>query len=310
MNFACNEVDVAAVGSLIAQDATKGGVVSWLLVDAALLGPTQLAVVVARQRWRTSNTLEGSKLDSFGPHAPQLIELIGTPDHVIRGLESLRQMDRSAPALSVIYSRAPLSELRALFAWLAHPRIDGDLDLHCRFADTRVLPHLLSVLSPAQRFRVSQCVEQWRWLDRMGRVGEWRCAATGVDTGLLDDADQIQVDKAQFDAMLEASEPDIMFTLLLDNTPELVPTSQRGQFHQTLVEVLAGANTRGLKTPDDRLQFVILSLSCGLDFHLHAGLATTWEAVKDRGAKLCDQMKQWSDDLWTSLQAATPQHTA
>jgi hypothetical protein len=101
-----------------------------------------------------------------------------------------------------------------------------------------------------------------------------------------------------------------MFTLLLDNTPELVPASQRGQFHQILAEALAGATTRKLQTANDRLQFVILSLSCGPGFHLHADLAATWAAVKDRSTTLSDQMKQWSDELWTSLQSSTSVRTA
>jgi hypothetical protein len=310
MDFACNEVEVASVAGLIADTGKNEGAAAWLLIDAALIDSRELAAVAARKGWSLRNSLAGSRLDSFGHRAPQLVELSGAPEAALKALESVRATDRAAPAMSVFHSRMPLSELCALFAWLAHPRIDGELDLHCRFADTRVLPHLLSVLWPAQRLRVSRCIEHWWWFDRMGKVVEWQGGTLDDGADPSDGVDQMQVDKAQFDALLAASEPDTMFTLLLDNTPELVPTSQRGQFHQTLVDALAGANARKLQTANDRLQFVILSLSCGHGFHLHADLAATWAAVKDRGATLCDQMKQWSDELWTSLESAAPTRTA
>jgi hypothetical protein len=310
MDFACNEVEVASVAGLIAQTGKNEGAVAWLLIDAALIDSKELTTLATRQRWSLRNTLAGSRLDSFGHCAPQLVELSGAPEAALTALESLRATDRAAPALSVFQSRVPLSQLCALFAWLAHPRIDGDLDLHCRFADTRVLPYLLSVLRPAQRFRVSRCIDQWRWFDRTGKVVEWQGGTLDDTADPSDGVEQMQIDKVQFDALLAASEPDTMFMLLLDNTPELVPASQRGRFHQTLVDALAGANARKLQTANDRLQFVLLSLSCGPSFHLHADLAPTWVAVKDRGATLCDQMKHWSDELWTSLESATPKRTA
>ena len=186
---------------------------------------------------------------------------------------------------------------------MAESRIDKDLLVHCRFADTRVLPSLLDALSQAQLARLSLDIGRWCWINHLGEVKCWQHNVTASGNQLIDSAPHLELDAQQFSAMLDASEPDTMFSLLLDNTPELVPQNTLGDFRTRLSQILATANTLRLTSPNDRWQFTVLSLSCKEEFHHHPDLQTTWKAMELHGTKLEDEMKHWSDELWAEIQA-------
>jgi hypothetical protein len=92
-----------------------------------------------------------------------------------------------------------------------------------------------------------------------------------------------------------------MFALLVDKTSELVPATGRGAFRLQLQRVLDTATRFAVTQPPDRLQFVVLSLATGEDFHKHPGLQTTWRNIRESGASLQQEMTGWSDDLWAEI---------
>jgi len=102
--------------------------------------------------------------------------------------------------------------------------------------------------------------------------------------------------------MLASSEPDTMFDLLLENTPELVPAKGRGYFRDRLSRILHSADTRSVEIPQDRLQFLILGLGFGEAFHNNEDLQTTWHAIAAKQTTLLDSMKNWDDDFWKRLE--------
>ena len=308
MEFACNTQSAATLDDALSPDPLqlKGSI--WLLVDAALLPSGAAARLSARLQLPLKNALEGSSLASFGEHAPQLLALPQEKQRRREVLERFVQLDSSAPAFSVIESSADASALTALCGELALATIDGDLRVHCRFADSRVLPNLLACLLPEQTQRIARVVQRWHWLDHMAASHSWQpnhsggasnanaasVAAQSGETGLV-------LNNAQFSAMLSALEPDTLFQLLLENTSELVPKAGRGAFRNQLQRILQRADTFKLVTPNDRLQFSILSLSCGEDFHVHAVLKPTWQAVA-AGGTLEAEMKSWTDAIWDAIQ--------
>ena len=306
MNFALNSVPAGAVAQLPPVNEADSGLTSWLLVDAALLDHRQLAWAVAASGWHTVNTLGGSRLEAFGDSAPHMIAMRGDPLAVSRGLERLVAIDRTAPAFSAFASSCSVEELQRLFRYLGDARIDQDMDAYCRFADTRVLPSLLALQTPEQAERVGRSISVWKWFDRCEDVGQWVRPAPSPEPDL---GDRIQLSAAQFDALLNASEADALFTLLLDGTPELVPQAQRGQFHKRLCLFLNTAATYCVTAPRDQVQFAVLSLTCGESFHLHPQLAATWVAIRKNGSTLTEEMKSWTDALWATLEhqpATTP----
>jgi len=152
--------------------------------------------------------------------------------------------------------------------------------------------------------RVAGVVQSWWWLDELGASCHWPSVpATRVQESALkpDPSEHLQLSNDQFARMLDASEPDIIFSLLLDKTSELVPATGRGDFRVTLQRILATATRFAVEQTPDRLQFVVLSLATGESFHAHPGLASTWLRVRERGASLTREMESWSDDLWAEL---------
>lgn len=124
-------------------------------------------------------------------------------------------------------------------------------------------------------------------MDATSSIQRWHGGALSAPAGIEADAqDQLQLSDAQFQRRMALGEPDIMFTLLMDKTSELEPGSGRGAFRARLQRILATASQLTVAQTPDRLQFVVLSLACGENFHTHPGLQATWRNIRERGARL------------------------
>lgn len=301
LEFATDPIDplhlAHAVQAMV--DAQPSSVGLWLLVDAALLDPARLASVLRRNEWSHVNALANTPLEAYGARGPQLLELPLDDEVRTEGLRRLATIDPAAPAFSWIASSHAAADLQACFGYLAQARHDG-LKLHCRMGDVRVLPTLLATLAVPQARRVAQAISQWQWFDRSGAVvGNW-LAADGKDD-VADARDHLELDASQFATLLDASEADGIFAQLLETVSQLVPQTDRAAFHQRLQRALAVATRLHVAGNPDRLQFVVLSLTCGDDFYQHPDLSDTWKTVA-QGSSLSGLMKGWSDALWKALE--------
>lgn len=301
MEFATDPIEPVHLAHAVQAmaDAQPSSLSLWLLIDAALLDPARLASVLRRNGWQHVNALAHTPLAAYGAQGPQLLEL--PPDDEVRaeGLRRLATIDPAAPAFSWLASSHSVAHLQACFGYLAQARHDG-LKLHCRMGDVRVLPTLLATLSEPQTQRVAQAIAQWQWFDRSGAsVGNWLAAAEAE--GAADAGDHLELDATQFAALLDASEADGIFAQLLETVSQLVPQTGRAAFHQRLQRALEVATRLHVTGNPDRLQFVVLSLTCGDNFYQHPDLPDTWKAVA-QGASLSSLMKGWSDALWKALE--------
>jgi len=299
MVFANEMPRPAQIAGLATSLTCPSGTRLWALADFALLG---IDAVASLKEEGATNALSGSPLEAFGEHAPHLIEPpSGDPSRIEACVHRLVRQVREAPAISWLRTEAALTGLRSLAHYLSRVRVEGNpRPVHCRFADTRVLPHVLEALSPAQRRRVAETVQQWHWFDRTGAP-----ASLTLDVGSQQTPDPepyLHFDIAQFRQVRNGSEADAIFKLLLEQTPSLVPASRRGYFHVDVSAVLETAGRYGVEALEDRLQFVVLSLSCGRDFHRLACLEETWSAVREGGARLSTRMASWDEAMWEQLE--------
>ena len=305
MQFACDPLQNSTLDRAAAWLETEAPSVCWLLVDAAVVDSAWLASVAADAGTACVNSLARSPLVVFGDQAPQLLAI----RRATQALEVVRRLafpDRTAPAFSLFKSEVSVSQLQDLFGYLALPLVEGGLELHCRFADTRVLPSLLRTLSPAQAARVAVSIDEWSWFSRTNDVDRWSAKDRRRAGVYTPDANaRIALTNEQFASMLDASEADTIFSTLLDKTPEIVAKKHRGEFHARLQQHLDVATDRSVVQPADRLQFVVLGLTCGADFHRHPDLLPTWRSIQESTASLVELMKTWSDKLWGELQANT-----
>jgi hypothetical protein len=306
MDFARNAAERDAMQRLLALHPPRTDATLWALVDMALLERRRVAMVARAQGWSLSNALQGTPLEAYGEHAPVWIALSGATPAETAGLTRLLVSTPCAPAISLVTCHGGLQALSSLSAYLARARIGGDMLTHCRFADTRVLPSLLARLTASQQARVGQAVATWAWIDHLGEARAWHAAAGTNGAAPADASEHLELDATQFAAMLDASEPDTMFSLLCEHTPELVPDERRGEFRDVLASILARADQRQLEAANDRLQFIVLSLSCRDGFDDDAGLEETWRGIAQRKTTLVEAMASWSDAQWDRLQARAP----
>lgn len=301
-SFARNAVTADQLSAL-AEAALRQPEPKWLLVDHGIVDAVKSGLAAASLGWQRWPAYEGSALEGFGMSAPYLHALPPMPTaDLAAALARWTAIEPTAVGLSLVAAECRPAELQATLAYLAMTTVDGDLRLHCRCADARVLTNLLPVLSPAQGLRVGRVVRSWWWLDAMGQTRHWVAPSTAPGSGTEpDNSPHLQLGAGPFQRMMDDSEPDIMFTLLMDKTSELVPEVDRGAFRGALQRILANATRYSVTRTPDRLQFVVLSLATGEDFHLNPRLEPTWRNIRERGASLTKEMAGWSDDLWTEI---------
>lgn len=275
----------------------------WALIDVALVGTERFDTFCRRHRLQAHNAFAHSPLAPFGDHAPHFLRFSDAPAAWPDAIARLYGLVGDATALSWLRSGPDLAALQATAAYLGKVRIqDRKAPVHCRFADTRVLPGLLRVLRPDQGKPLRDALHTWHWLDREGELRRWD--ADNDDPRMQHDAEAtLTLSIGQFRAMQAEAEPDTVFALLLDKTPELVPGEDRGRFHARLRRCLQLADVIPLRTPQDRQQFVVLSLSSGEGFHEIPALHSTWNAVAEGRTSLCEAMRSWGADIWDALES-------
>ena len=307
MDFACDRIQDATLVSAAEWLGRPTGapLASWLLVDAALIEGSRLSSMSKEAGFVCVNSLDRCPLVAFGDRAPQLLA-VRDAAQALEFVRGLMFLDRTTPAFSFFRSAASISDLQDLFGYLALPQVEGGLELHCRFADTRVLPSLLRTLSPAQVLRVGALITEWSWFDRTNDIDRWS-AADGEQPGAHtpDAMPRARLTDQQFASMLDAGEADMIFSTLIEKTPEVIPEEFRGQFHSILQKHLDAATRRFVTQHNDRLQFVVLCLTCGEHFDRHPDLVSTWRSVRKSDASLSGLMKTWSNGLWKELQGFT-----
>ncbi|QNK67115.1 DUF4123 domain-containing protein [Variovorax sp. PAMC26660] len=302
LEFATDPIDPSSLAQAVQElTVAQPSLRAWLLIDAALLEPERLASALRRNEWTYVGALATTPLAAYGTQGPQLLEIPLDDDVAAEGIRRLVSIGPEAPAFSWLVSNQPIKNLQACFGYLAQARQDG-LKLHCRMSDTRVLPALLATLSGSQTGRVAQTIAQWQWFDRDGTIVDWLAPVS--EDGISDTGDHLELDALQFSSLINAAEADGIFAQLLETVAQLVPRTGRALFHRQLQGTLGHATDLGVTGNPDRLQFVVLSLTCGEDFYKHPALSDTWQSVA-QGASLTALMKDWSDVLWNALENRT-----
>ncbi|WP_269791097.1 DUF4123 domain-containing protein [Stenotrophomonas sp. Iso1] len=305
--FANNALSPAAASSLAGVISGDSVPPTWAVVDAALVDAAPFYALIERNGGSIVHGYAGSDLAAFGDAGVLLVPLVRDRVRMTAQIEKLLQLGNPTTALSWLSTSAEVPALQALCLYLGMASInDRKQPIHCRFADTRVLPELLKQLDAEQVTRVRTVVEQWAWVDRQGQYARWVPA-----TPLIAPADShthLHLGMPQFRALRGNAEADGIFTLLWEQTPSLVPAAQmRGDFYFDLVRILKTATQFNVKDVKSRLQFAVLSLTSGVDFHTIPTLRTTWEGVGSGEYLLVDKMPLWGNAIWEQLEYRRPE---
>jgi hypothetical protein len=274
---------------------------AWLLIDVAAVGADVLARACLQFGWAPQNAFARTALAIYGDHAPHLIALQPN-DASLAGKLGQLMAARPVPAYSGLMSALPIESLRPVLAYLGRAIVDDEA-MYCRFADTRVLPALLKRLTPQQAAKIAPAIAQWCWIDPLAAIGVWQNAPPEpkAPRPVAPEDRSIHLSPAQFAGLLRAAEPDAIFAQLLDVVSALVPASGRGDFRGRLDAMLQAADGYEIEGNPDRLQFVVLSLTCGERFHRHPLLQDMWKAVRAKTISLSAAMAQWAPSTWAAL---------
>lgn len=304
LSLARNQLTQADVQALADSVMSKPGS-KWLLVDLALIVPTKSNRLAKSLGWHSTAAFLDSCLDAFGENGPQLISIPDLSESDWgQALQQWVALDPTGAGLSIIGSLSALTEVSWALRYLALATVGDDLTLHCRCADARVLTHLLPILTAPQAAKLVPTIDTWWWWDAQGRVGSWTPDQAGaLPPGSVTSisSDHLQLSNTQYAEMMDRSEPDIIFSLLMDKTSELVPETGRGDFRAVIQRILEVATQYAVTQTPDRLQFVVLSLATGESFHQHPALKAMWQRIREHGASLSKEMNAWSDELWADL---------
>lgn len=198
--------------------AAEPGLNLYLLLDSGGLPGVQKQLSKNFIKWKSlfDCTRETSALSA----APILI-LVGANGNLLISrcfldwLGEAGTYTSSVSILSSVLSTATLSE--RLVARL-HVKISENMDAMLRFFDPRILESLTKVLTSKQADEFFSPVKIWRYLNRTGEMKR-------IDTNfsLIENiSSPLIIGQNQEFALLEASEVDQVFALLMDNFPELL----------------------------------------------------------------------------------------
>lgn len=278
--------------------ATAGCTVHALL-DGCMLDSRELERL-ARLAIDFHPALAGSAFDGYGSQGP-LLWTLDTSNTT--GLNALLSRTDGIPGLSFIAARPSRAPLTQKLIWLASCRTEDDQHLHCRFADTRMLPSLLDCLKAEQRAVLAETIAEWAWI---ARDATWRAYAFVPAGEKPEPTEQssFRLDAKQFAGMLTQAEPDMVFQMLVENMPDLIPDLPAHDMHTRLVCLLDAARGHGVADLPDLFQYAVVGLSTIDRFDQHPALQETWQRLKRGEGRFGELAEQWPQEVWQDLHRA------
>lgn len=272
----------------------------------AIADMTMLDAKGLRQLERISSPaikiLEHSRYAAYDELGPRLLSLKNLSPNQLERL--LRWADET-PSLSFVelLSSSGKPDLKPL-VWLAETEIDDGLAMYCRYTDTRILPRLLSQLDAAQTAVLTSRIRRWAWINRKGQLSE---TTWTQDKGNTERAiSKLQFDQQQFAELMQASEADLIFNLVRETSPEIVPLAAPAEIHQRLSTILDAGRKRGVLDASDQHQFVAIAWSSSERFYQLPCLEPSWDMLRQHITRFSDVIKNWSDNIWDEIDALAP----
>lgn len=287
---------------LTRQDAL--GHSAYSLVDGALLGERNLRRL-ERAGIAWSHPLAGGPLGAYDDLGPLLIDLNG--DIRQKALSLLLTATDNAPALHFLAAHPGQDKrLSQLLAWMAEIHMDDQLAFYGRLADTRVLPALLAVLSPAQHQVLGSGIAHWAWNDRQGGCTENEFPFTSrlPDTMQKDgELRPLALSDAQFAHLLQLTAVDMHYAQLLEHNPDILPALAPADTYTRFDRIIQRARARGIRDEKEEFLFLTVALTCSDDFDDAPCLAQHWETLKE-GTAFSVLIQTWGDEVWDSISMA------
>lgn len=275
--------------------ATKQHLGIHAVLDGSMFEPYVIKEL-ARHDVILDSAFAGTSLAGYEESGPMLCRV--TPaDHNI--IQRLSTKAREIPALSFIAARCDTESLCECLAWLARVQTEDGQEQLCRYADTRVLASHIDSLTAEQKAVLASCIGAWAWIARDGTLQEVTFEMP-ASIGEPPHA-PLMLSAAQFDSVMSGAEPDILFQMLVEHSPELIPDGEAYLFHARLKKLIETAKERGLSDLPDFFTYITIALMTDDHFDRHPAVQETWRRMKDGEGRFGELVERWPESIIESL---------
>lgn len=238
-----------------------------------------------------------SELDELQEVSPVLVQLPRDESTRSAWLETLLQHADGLPMLSLIASPIDTSDLASYFAPFIKSETEDGQRYLLRFADTRILPKLISVLDDSQ-WSLLPPIAHWWSIDRAGVLRELLLprssdnAATERPTGL-------KLSNLQFAALLDAAEADAIIEQLLLVVPEHCAAFRPGDLHQFIAHQLENARRFGIESTPDLVAYCIGAFNSRGKLHEDPHAFALLKEGRWRPGELASALAELPEECWS-----------
>lgn len=235
----------------------------YLLVDHAG-APGLVRELQSRPEIPWTSLFEGSTEQGAIDVAPILLHLPAAGSRaservLLSWLQRACQFSTSFTALWSTFQRDTLS-------LALKRRLDAMLPEHMpvmlRYFDTRTLEALLRVLTDRQRAQFLGVASRWLWLDRAGCLQAEESQQQQTDQW----PSPFEMDEAQQNALIEASEPDALVQQMQTLAPDLCQDQTRADLHALASQCMAKLSALGLSDLRTQTLYCLTALHLGPAF--------------------------------------------
>jgi len=268
-------------------------VYSYILLDASF-DQNLLAAFPWRQHIE-GGLYDDTRLTGLKAVAPHLLGLPDEPEKQLTWLKELVASCSGKPMLSVLSSAIPAQVLITHIRPYLFARTEDSLEWPVRWADTRVLPVLISALTPAERRHLMAPIHAWSCLDRSGEMLEW--SGESLPSPVPADFDCWPLDDARFSHLVAEAEADGIIGALYDTQPDLFDMQEAAANHACVKKHLAIASQFGIDGAGARRHFAMLALMLIDEFTEHPAMQAILKGISE-GADYATEVASLPAEFW------------
>lgn len=283
MNDATTTETGHALSRLIAQvGASRDGSERrfyWLLDRSALPGGLWF------RNWLSGDAaidlLSGATHIEFDHPTPAIVGIdpSSSASRRTRKVNELLRVGAFANAIAVLESSFDLRRLQVAMLARAHIELPEGIGAILRYFDTRTLPLLPHLLTPAQYAWILKPIGRWHYLDRWGELRRMpESPSTQEENGAL--PQQLRLDESQEALLIDDGMTDAIVDVLLTMRHDALRDSSPPEQFARIDPLVQCARSVGLSEHADVLAFVGHALTDGENFHLHEPWAARFAAFR------------------------------
>lgn len=255
-----------------------------------------------RKAWKETavSLYEGTALDALSEEAPHLFAFSDEPAAARVQMHSLLTRASGMPMISFIASELDLDALAQTFkAFLEIDTADGQSFL-LRFADTRVLPVLDSVLR-------DECGDLWRkgvahwWLP--GRDGNLETMPVHHWSGDHRAENSFVLSQKAFNRVVSDGDADAILDVISDQNPEVLSQAKPSANYCAIRRLVPTMAELGVESFSDAVVFCTTALLTSENFYLHRDFNALLADKKWIPGKLGEALFEIDDTSWAEIEA-------